>query len=384
MNFDTAEHLIAVHLTGSQAYGMATESSDTDIGGILIPPKDYFLGFFHTFHQTLDIGPTIERFKDHPLLQKNDQKIEGTIYGIKKFLKLCSDCNPNMIERLWIEPEDFIFMGPEFERLIEVRDLFLSTKARFTFSGYAFSQIKRIKTHRKWLLNPPKKRPERKDYNLPEIKSSQYDVAKTLIRQEIDKWAFHDLELSPEQSSEIRDRSKEQFAYVLASLNLNLKLEDYDIEDELVVHRAAMEKIGFDDNLTVLLENEYKYRNDLHQFKQYEGWKKNRNKARAELESKYGFDTKHGSHVVRLLRMGEEILRDKKVIVKRPDAEELLSIRRGAWSYDQMVEYAEGMQETLKELYDKSTLKRKSDVDKIDEICIELVEHKLFYHDIKV
>ena len=373
MEFNPLEHLIALHLTGSQAYGMATKDSDIDIGGVLIPPKEYFLGFTKTFNQTQDISSVLDKFADR---LQND-KVEGTIYGLHKFMKLCADCNPNMIERLWIEPEDFLLVSPEFEKLIEIRDAFLSTKAKFTFSGYAVSQIHRIKRHRKWLLNPLKKKPTREDYNLPEIKSSQFDVAKTLIQHEIDQWAFHDLELSPEQTFEIKGRAKEQFSYILASLKLNLKPEDYDIEDDLIVVRAAMEKIGFDDNLTLLLENEYKYRNALTHFKQYENWKKNRNEARAELEVKYGFDSKHGSHVVRLLRMGEEILSEGKVIVKRPDAEELLAIRRGAWDYDQLVEYADEMQKRMDELYKTSSLRKRPDLKLIEKVCIELVEEKI-------
>ncbi|AEZ66297.1 hypothetical protein phiTE_131 [Pectobacterium phage phiTE] len=35
---------------------------------------------------------------------------------------------------------------------------------------------------------------------------------------------------------------------------------------------------------------------------------KNRNAARHELEEKFGYDTKHAMHLVRLLRMSQEIL----------------------------------------------------------------------------
>lgn len=285
MEFDLLDSLIAVHMAGSHAYGMNTEKSDIDIGGVCIPPKQYFVGFSKTFNQTENVEEVAKRFDI-----KSDQKVEGTIYGILKFIKLCSDCNPNMIERLFLDPSDYIFLTPEFERLIENRDLFLSKKARFTFSGYAFSQIKRIKTHRKWLLNPPEHKPTREEFDLPKVRSSQFDVAKTLIQNEIDHWAFHDLDLSPEVASAAKDKVKEQFAYILASLNLNLKPEDYDIEDEEILRKAAMEKIGFDENLTLMLEREYRYRNALTAFKQYENWKKNRNKDRAELEAKFGFD----------------------------------------------------------------------------------------------
>lgn len=36
-----------------------------------------------------------------------------------------------------------------------------------TFLGYAMAQLKQIKTHRSWLLNPPKSKPLREDFGLP-------------------------------------------------------------------------------------------------------------------------------------------------------------------------------------------------------------------------
>ena len=68
-------------------------------------------------------------------------------------------------------------------------------------------------------------------------------------------------------------------------------------------------------------------------------------------------------HLVRLMRMGVEILRDHQVLVKRPDAEELLAIRNGAWSYDDLIKYAESMDKEVREVwYQKSTLPKTPDV----------------------
>ena len=368
--FDYNKHLIALFYRGSQAYGTATPESDADLGGILIPPKRYFLGFCDTFDQADKLGsllPVFERFK--PQIPAWDNGVEGTLWNIIKFVKLASDCNPNMIELLFLEESDYLHKTSEFEKILNIRDLFLSKKARFTFSGYAFSQIKRIKTHKKWLLNPADTRPERSDFGLPETKTSQYKDAESLIRHEVDHWAFHDLDLSPEIQSAVKDKISEQIAFT--------KYNDIDLQDNETVREAAMRKIGFDDNLMAVIQKENEYRKALTGHKQYLHWKANRNEKRAILEEKYGFDCKHGAHVVRLLRMGEEILRDGKVIVKRPDAKELLSIRAGAWTYDKLLEYAEEMQNKLKDLYESSTLRKSSDVNKINETVIDIVENSI-------
>ncbi len=51
------------------------------------------------------------------------------------------------------------------------------------------------------------------------------------------------------------------------------------------------------------------YENAKKKYEQYEHWKQNRNKERAELEEKYKVDTKHCVHLFRLMRMGIEIQR---------------------------------------------------------------------------
>ena len=58
-------------------------------------------------------------------------------------------------------------------------------------------------------------------------------------------------------------------------------------------------------------------------------------------------NSKHASHLVRLMRMGYEIISTGKVIVKRPDAEELLAIKNGAWSFEKVMEFKEEMEEKL-------------------------------------
>ena len=74
-------------------------------------------------------------------------------------------------------------------------------------------------------------------------------------------------------------------------------------------------------------------------------------------------DFKHAMHLVRLLRMGVEALRDEEIVVKRPDAKELLEIRAGAWTYEEIVEYAEKMEKEVREVwYKKTNLPKRPDL----------------------
>jgi hypothetical protein len=115
--------------------------------------------------------------------------------------------------------------------------------------------------------------------------------------------------------------------------------------------------------LAVVKFNKAEYKLALEKHSQYWSWKNNRNEARGELEEQFGYDTKHAMHLVRLLRMGVEALRDGEIIVKRPDADELLAIRAGSWTYDEIVKYATEMDEEVRNVwYNKSELRKKPDI----------------------
>jgi len=67
------------------------------------------------------------------------------------------------------------------------------------------------------------------------------------------------------------------------------------------------------------------------------------------MEKEFGYDGKHAMHLVRLLRMGFEIISTGQVVVTRPDAEELLEIRNGSWPLEQLLEYATAMEIKIEE-----------------------------------
>ena len=273
---------------------------------------------------------------------------------------LAADCNPNILEVLWVDEYDILYISDVGRMIRNCRELFLSQKAKHTFSGYAISQLKRIKTHRKWLLDPPKAPPSRADFDLPErriISADQQGAAMARISQLIDTW---ELDLSDLDEAR-RIHVQEQLARVI---------EERTTGDEF---RQAGRLLGFGDNLLEYLEKEKKYQAEQRHWEQYNQWKSERNEARAALEAKFGYDTKHAMHLVRLLRMCREILEGRGLIVKRPDAEELLSIRNGAWTYDQIVEFAEREDEALWPVMRASKLPRSPNRDSLDLLCQEAV-----------
>jgi uncharacterized protein len=334
---------------GSHAYGTNTETSDEDFKGIFIPPKQYYLGSVNRIEQ-------VELKAPDP---------DCVIYEIRKFFNLAMDSNPNIIEVLHTDPQDHLFVDPLGEILLDRKDEFLSKKAKHTFLGYSISQLKRIKTHKKWLMNPPAGYPSRAEMGLVDstlIPPDQLMAVQAEIQKELDRAQFDFMD-NLEESTKIGIRT------AMAEMLAELKISSDD-------HwMAACRKIGLTDNFIEIMKKEREYASKKREWDQYNTWKTNRNPARATLEEKYGYDCKHAYHLVRLIRMCREILTTGKVIVKRPDREELLSIRNGAWSYEKLIEFADGQEQELNSIYNScNVLPKVPDKESLDKLCIKMVE----------
>jgi predicted nucleotidyltransferase len=119
------------------------------------------------------------------------------------------------------------------------------------------------------------------------------------------------------------------------------------------------------------------YQAALKHWNHYQEWRRNRNPERAQLERKYGYDTKHAVHLLRLLRMGVEILETGQVHVYRPDREWLRAVRGGLLSYDELLETAADYDRRLESLYDVSPLPEDPDFEAAESLVIDLQERFL-------
>lgn len=366
MNFDVKERVVLVTLAGSQIYGTATPTSDYDIKGVCIPPLEFYFG--NKVFEGVDDKQVITDLVKNIVLKDDFAKmsasgIEGTVYELRKFVKLAADCNPNILDVLFCREEDVLFQDDVGELLRRKRDMFLSKKALYTFRGYAIAQLKRIKSHKKWLLEPADVLPTREQFGLkpvPTIDTNQLQTAMAAITKKVDGWEPN---LDGLDEAE-RIRIMEHLATSLVEMSI-AKSDRF---------QAAGRLIGYEENFLKMLEQERAYNEAVKQHHSYKFWESDRNETRAALEKHFGYDTKHAAHLVRLMRMCEELLTTGKVNVFRADAEELLAIRNGAWSYGELIEYAERMDSELIATAAKSSLPREPDRVAIDKLLVELIE----------
>lgn len=353
------KHRIFETVVGSQAYGTSTPESDVDRVGVMIPGPEYFL--------------SLSRVSEFADFGGEDRKF----YEIRKALSLLLENNPNILDILFSPDRCVQVMTPYWEKLVAVRESVVSKKCRYTFSGYAIAQLHRIKVHRKFLLDPPKSVPARTEMGLPEISIFPTSQLKAVCYAALDY-------LPEDKRSDFLDELDQIYGdWVIPLLARFLDPSQRKLAMEWLQLGIKAQAHAFQALGTTFLKDEYfematkevAYLNRKTEWEQYQQWKASRNKKRAVLEEKYGFDCKHAMHLVRLCRMGAEILTTGKVNVDRTniDADELKAIRDGAWPYEKVEQYANDMDKRLGELYETSTIRRAPDRKVVEDVCLQIV-----------
>jgi len=121
--FDVQEHLLYACISGSHAYGINTENSDLDVRGVIWVPENYLLGLLKC---------------EQIASSKNDV----TYFSIKKFFQLCMKGNVHGLEMAYMPQRTVKFIHPAFQKVLDNKQLFLSKRIGYTFSGYAYQQVK--------------------------------------------------------------------------------------------------------------------------------------------------------------------------------------------------------------------------------------------------
>ena len=122
--YDLSQHVIYRCVTGSRAYGLESEGSDTDYRGIYLPPAELHWSLYGVPEQL-----------------ENDETQE-CYWELQKFLILALKANPNVLECLYSPMVEWA--APLAEELLEMRAIFLSRLIYQTYNGYAMSQFKKL------------------------------------------------------------------------------------------------------------------------------------------------------------------------------------------------------------------------------------------------
>jgi len=131
---------------GSEAYGVSTGTSDVDIYGWCIPPKDVI--FPHLAGQIDGFGRQKQKFEQwqqhHIKDSETSKEYDFAIYNIVKYFQLCMENNPNMVDSLFV-PQFCIIHSTQVSTLVrDNKKLFLHKGSWKKFKSYAYAQLHKM------------------------------------------------------------------------------------------------------------------------------------------------------------------------------------------------------------------------------------------------
>ncbi|MCP4130540.1 MAG: nucleotidyltransferase [bacterium] len=330
-------------ISGSRSYGLATPASDTDIKGVYVLSKEQFYG--------LDYIPQVAN-------ETNDI----VFYELRRFVELLYKNNPNILEMLNISPEHILYKHPLFDRFKP--ELFLSKECKDTYAGYAMTQLKKARGLKKKILNP-----------MAEEKKSILDFCHVIKGQgsiPVLEWLAS------------KNYGQEQCGLVNIPHMSNLYALFYDTGSgknyQGIIRKQYSDEVvnssvpKGEEPAAILYCNKNGYSSYCKDYKEYWEWVKKRNSERYKNTIEHGknYDAKNIMHTFRLLDMAAEILKEGKVIVTRPNREELLAIKSGTYSYEHLIAEAEKKIELIEALFAESTLPEKADKDIAEKLLVSI------------
>jgi uncharacterized protein len=140
-------------IMGSVAYGVSADTSDVDVYGFCIPPKEEI--FPHLRGEIIGFGTQKQRFnqyQEHHLFDPDPlggkgREYDVTIYNIVDYFQLVMKNNPNMIDSLFTHDTCVLHITRIGQMLRDNRKMFLHKGCWHTFKGYAYQQLTKMSGH---------------------------------------------------------------------------------------------------------------------------------------------------------------------------------------------------------------------------------------------
>ena len=309
--------VILLGLSGSYGYGTEREGSDIDLrGAALNLPSDL-------------IGLTaFEQFED--------RETDTVIYSFMKLIRLLLNCNPNTIEILGLDPDQYLILTETGRELLDHSHLFLSRRAAASFGHYADAQLRRLQNA---IARDSMSRTEKEKHMLRSVLHALEDFNRDYENEDlnaarlyVDKAVTEGLEEEIFINASFKALPLRHYNALMNTLNSVVR--DYD-------------RIG----------------------------KRNHKKDERHLN-------KHAMHLIRLFMMGIDILEKEEIRTRRPaeDLRLLTAIRDGAYMKDGVMtpsfyELLEDYEKRFEEAEKKSRLPDDPDMEQV-EAFVERVNRK--------
>jgi uncharacterized protein len=344
-------------IAGSQAYGTNTPTSDTDIRYVFILPEDNILG---------------TKYRDQVSEDAND--ITG--YEIKRFLELLEKNNPHVVEFLNFPEDCILYKHPLFDLILEQKDKFITKRLRDTLAGYARQQITKAKGQDK-KMNWDKARVTRK--TPLDFCYVPYEKGSIPLKKWLEKGNMVQERCGLTNIDHMRDMYHLYYDFS-GTLNYKGVIQSEELSNDISL--TSIPK--FEWYSTIVYYNQDGYSMHCKDYREYEEWLEKRNMSRWTDTVTHGqmIDGKNMMHCVRLIRMAKEIAKGEGIIVRRPDAEYLKSIRRGEVDLIELLDEAAQEVKEIDYLFRASNLPEETDKELIHNLLVR-IRREFYWERIK-
>ena len=330
-------------ISGSKAYGLDVATSDTDLKGVFYMPVEQFYG--------LQYIPQVSN-------ETNDE----VYYELGRFVELLVKNNPNILELLATPDDCVLYRHPIMNRL-DI-SMFLSKRCKETFAGYAFTQIQKARGLKKKILNP-----------VAEERMSALDFCYVVQEHSsvaVGSWL------------EAHGFCQERCGLAAVPHARELYALYYDDDGTRGYRGVISGEAATDVSLSSipkgekflvnLFFNKDGYSAYCREYREYWEWVEKRNEERYAGTMQHGrnYDAKNMMHTIRLLQVAEEILTTGQLRLKRPNREELLSIKAGNAEYDDLLHQSTELIQRIEAAYLSSPLPEMPDEKAIERILVEM------------
>jgi len=294
-------------VVGSHLYGTNTPTSDIDYSGIFLPPKEFVFGLRRVEEVNLSITAKDE-------VGRNTQNaVDKKLYEFRKFVKLAIENNPNIMEQLFVNQANILYINTSGQALLAERHKFPHKGLLQKFKGYAFAQKHKMV-----------------------IKSDKFNELSN---------ALNYLKDFPDQKAILIELKDKALPFIKFTKDY-CAIGDLNLQKGIFVKKAV----------SMITERLSKVGN------------------RKNLITKYGFDTKFASNLIRLLLEGKELINTGKLIFPLTYHKTILDIKQGQWKIKEILDYAEQLENEIDVEIEKSELPSKPRFDEIETFAINLLE----------
>jgi predicted nucleotidyltransferase len=307
------ENILILTVAGSVAYGTDEAGSDVDLRGVAVETAPDVLGL-----------NSFEQFED--------RATDTVVYGLKKFIRLCLNCNPNVMELLGTREEHCVKLSEEGRLLRNNAGLFLSKRAAQSFGNYATAQLHRLQNA---LARGYRDDGEAEEHILHRVQNQMAH-----IKRNFRDLSGGELELYVDRSEKM-DRDTEIF--------MDIRLKRFPLRDFKTIYS----------DLSAVVRD---YSSLNH-----------RNSKRDEPHL-----YKHAMHLLRLLATGTDILDGKGIVTYRCDERDLFrSIRRGEMTFEAIFRLVDEFEARFKQAAASSKLPDAPDAAAVEALMLGIYRKRL-------